>query len=490
MKINRNYIRKVAVLFFALMIAFNAYPQQDLTIHLMPVIPQSSYTNPAFKPIPKGYIGFPLLSSVYLGLGHSGFAYKDVFHYSSTDDSLHFMDGTMLSKLAKTNYLSANVNEEFFCFGFKAKKSYFSFSVSDKMNFQLSYPKELVNLLSYGNGQYVGTTGDFSGLGVNASYYREYAFGFSRDVRIFNQKFVIGGRYKILRGMADVYTKSKNASWGINQDDFGYTANEVFLINMTLPDPAIEKLDSIGHKSNNNNNNNNNNKSNFDAGKFLTNKTNKGMAIDLGISYKLNNSWTFGASMLDFGYINWNTGGGSSVRNYSSNTNNFIFNGLDVGQFLGLKDSVMKIKENDMLDSIGSLFQIKTTKNGYKAPLGTKFYLTAEYSLTRHDVVGFLMRGEMLDGVMHRSATLSYNKWFFNMLSASVSYSYENRSYTNIGLGMALNLGALQIYVVSDNIYCLFNPETVRTANVHFGLNFIFGYREKKPSHSLYQDTP
>ena len=101
-----------------------------------------------------------------------------------------------------------------------------------------------------------------------------------------------------------------------------------------------------------------------------------------------------------------------------------------------------------------------------------------------------LLHGEILDGTIHPSATVSYNKWFFNMLSASISYSVENRSYTNVGFGMALNLGSFQIYAVTDNFYCLIDPEGTKTININFGMNFIFGYKEKKPSQSLYQDTP
>jgi hypothetical protein len=101
-----------------------------------------------------------------------------------------------------------------------------------------------------------------------------------------------------------------------------------------------------------------------------------------------------------------------------------------------------------------------------------------------------MLRNEMLNGASHPSATVSYNKWFFNALSASVSYSMVNRSYMNLGFGMALNMGAFQMYAITDNFYCLFYPERSRTVNVHFGFNFIFGYKEKKPTESLFEDTP
>jgi hypothetical protein len=484
-KKKNNYKEKAAVFFFALIFSVNAYSQQDLTINTMPIIPQSSYTNPAFQPVPTSYVGFPLLSSFYLGINHSGFAYKDLFHYSNVDDSLHLMVGNMISKLAKTNYLSFNLYEELFGMGFKTdSKGYFNFSYGIKVNFQLSYPRDLIKVLWLGNGPFVGgAPADFSGLGINASLYKELAFGYSRNVKIANEDFTIGGRLKILHGITNIYTKVNNTSWGTGtaEDNFQYILNNTYQVNMTLPNSASESLDSSGSKTYNGSDNK------FDPAQFITNQSNLGLGVDLGASYKMNKYWTFGFSVLDLGYINWKTGGGSSVRNVTNNMYGLIFDGADLAQFIG-PDSVVKNKETHYEDSLSNPFKDKTTKNSYRTPLGTKFYLTAEYSLTRHDVAGLLFRGEMQNGILHPSATISYNKWVCNLLSASVSYSMENRSYNNVGLGIALNLGAWQIYALSDNFYCLFNPEAVKTINLHFGMNFIFGYKETKPNASLYRD--
>jgi hypothetical protein len=478
------YLAKRLVFFFALSFTVNTYSQQDLTIHLMPIIPQSSYTNPAFQPIPKWYIGFPALSSVYMGIGHSGFAYNDLFHHNTVEDSLNVTIGNMISKLAKVNYLSTNLSEELLCFGFKAGKGYFDFSYGIKANFQFSYPRDLIKLAWQGNGQFVGSKADFSGIGINASLYKELAIGYSRNVKIDNQNFVFGIRVKMLNGLMNVYTQKSTATWGIDQSDFGYSMNTNFKINMDIPTSAAESLDSMGSNTYNGGNNN------LTASQFIFNPTNKGYGVDLGASYKYSNKWTFGLSVLDLGFINWKTGSGSSVRNYSSNVSNFNFDGIDISQFLGMNDSLQKIKTKAYEDSLKNIFKIKSTQNSYKAPLGTKFYLTAEYSLTRHDVAGLLFRGEMLNGRLHPSATVSYNKWFGNMFSASLSYSMENRSYNNVGLGMALNLGPWQIYVLTDNFYCLINPEGTKTINLHFGWNFIFGYKESKPNETMYRDYP
>ena len=453
------YKKLFAAFLFALIYTGNLYSQQDLTINLMPIIPQSNYTNPAFKPTPKWYIGFPALSSFYIGVGHSGFTYRDAIRRRS-DDSLVLGMDDMIAKLGKTNYLSANINEEILSFGFKQKKNFFNFSITEKISFRFSYPRDLILLAWKGNGQFIGNTIDFSGVGINASCYTEYALGYARDI---NNKIIIGGRLKYLQGQANVYTERNKANVNINEDDFAHEAQTDFLVNVSLPED--------------------NNNDGFDVVKYLMNSPNKGYGIDLGGSYKLNDKFSFGASVLDLGYIYWK----SDVRNYAS-SGSFTFDGIDINQFLK-SDSAGNDEIDHILDSLADIFKIEETKNSYRSLLTTKLYLTGIYSLTPHDKVGLLIRNEFFNKSIHPALTVSYNKWFFNMLSATASYSIMNRSYMNLGFGLALNLGPFQTYVLTDNFYCLLAPERTRNVNVHFGFNFIFGYKIKKVGERLFQDT-
>ncbi len=474
------YKKLLPAFIFALIFTGNTYSQQDQTIHLMQIIPQSSYTNPAFKPVANWYFGFPALSSLYVGVGHSGFAYRDLIHRLSNGSLGIMMDNSVIDKLGKINYISANVMEELVAFGFKQKKNYFNFSITEKASLRFSYPREIASLVLIGNGQYIGKTADLSGLGVNAAYYREYAIGFARDVKIMNQDFVFGGRVKYLKGLMNIYTKRNNLSWKINEEDFTYTAQTDFLVNVTLPENVF---DTTNNDSTNNNNND------FSAGDYLFNKSNTGYGLDLGAYYKYNDRFSFGASLLDFGYIKWKSGGGSEVRNYSSSVESFKFDGVDINQFFNQSDSVVSEKMNKVMDSIADIFKIQETQNSYTAPLPAKMYISGIYTLTPHDRVGLLIRNEFFNKRPHPSFTVSYNKQFFNMLSATASYSIMNRGYMNIGFGLALNLGPWQTYVTTDNLYCLFDPEGTRNVNMHFGFNFIFGYKEKKITESLYQDS-
>jgi hypothetical protein len=472
----RHIYKALAVVFAAICLYDITFAQQDLTIHLLPIIPQSNYTNPSFMPTAKVHVGFPGLSSVYLGVSHSGFAYKDLFTLRD-DDSLQLTMDKVMDKLGKKNYLSAQAMEEILSFGFKIKKNYFNFSLTEKVSVRFSYPKDLIGLAWKGNGQFIGSTADLSGIGVNAIHYREFAVGYARDL---NDKFVVGGRFKYLQGFANIYTKHNDVTVDINEDDYAHTAHTNFLVNVCLPDAL---LDSVNHDSIKSND------VKMKAGDYLMNNSNKGFAVDLGATYKYNDKLTFGLSVLDFGGIKWKTGKGSTTKNYSNEVDEFTFDGIDINEFFNENDSVIDEKFNTILDSLSDIFKIQEKSESYWAPLTSKIYLTGVYTLTPHDKVGLLIRTEIFNKQLHPAFTASYNKWFGKMFSAAVSYSVMNRSYTNIGFGLALNLGPFQTYIVGDNLYALMKPTGSRAFNIHFGFNFIFGYKEVKPNDSLYKDT-
>ena len=54
-----------------------------------------------------------------------------------------------------------------------------------------------------------------------------------------------------------------------------------------------------------------------------------------------------------------------------------------------------------------------------------------------------------------------------------------NGSYNNIGFGLATKLGPTQFYVVSDNVMAAIKPNTAHLANIRFGINFLFGCKDK-----------
>ncbi len=486
--IHKKILPAFLMLFILQGLFFNiSYAQQDLTIYNMQSIPQSSYTNPAFKPIPeyKFYIGFPALSSFYLGVGNTtGLKSKNNI-IRRDDDSLSINFDNFVDKLKKRNFLSLQLQEEILSFGFRQKKNYFSFSLTEKFFAHFSYPKDLMLLLWKGNGQFVGKTADFKGIGLNAMHYREYAVGMSHEI---NNRLTVGARGKLLFGKLNVNSKKTEISLYTDENTYDLTANSNILINTSIPEAMFE--DSLD----------------FDAGNYIMNTKNKGLAIDLGACYKLNNKFTFSASVIDLGYIKWK----SDVKNYYNDNVSFTFEGFDIGDMLKYDTIDFDDVAEELLDSLADIFEIKDKSSSYSTMLNTKIYLSGVYNLTSKDRIGALIRTEFFNRAVHTALTLSYNRQFGKILNLSGSYSMRNRNYGNLGLGFALNLGSFQFYLISDNILgpliydkyswteehdeyddngnktvsyeeqSIMFPSYSRYMNVHFGINFIFGYRGPK----------
>ena len=443
-----------------LLIGFNfaSFAQQDLTIQNMQIVPQSNNNNPANIPTPKVYISFPALSSFYFGLSSSGFAYKDVITRRA-DDSLAINPDNLLSKMAKTNFLSLNLNEEIFSFGFKLlKKNYFSFSVSTKMTARFAYPLDLFQFLIKGNGAFLGQTADFSGIGINASAYTEYAMGFSR---IINKKLTIGIRPKFIYGIANVYTNKSDLSILTDAVDYTINAQGNLRVNSSLDSNFYSNSKNLNPKN------------------VLLNNKNTGYGIDLGAQYEITPKIVVGASIVDLGRITWN----ANTRNFQTGSMAYSFSGIDLNDFFSKTDTVNPFQK--ITDSLKKTFKVTENNKSYSTSLPTKIYLTGMFKLTKHDKVGVLFRGELFNNQLYPAYSASLSHQFGNMLNLTASYSILNRSYSNVGVGMALNFGFWQIYLTSDNVLGAMYPTTIKNVIFHFGMNFIFGYKPKKDNEDV-----
>ena len=64
-----------------------------------------------------------------------------------------------------------------------------------------------------------------------------------------------------------------------------------------------------------------------------------------------------------------------------------------------------------------------------------------------------------------------------------------NKSYTNLGLGVALKGGPVQLYIVTDNVLGMIFPQNTKSIQFHFGINLLFG-KKKSEEASAATATP
>ena len=96
----------------------------------------------------------------------------------------------------------------------------------------------------------------------------------------------------------------------------------------------------------------------------------------------------------------------------------------------------------------------------------------------------------MFKGRLREQLTISANFYPIKEIAGSLSWSIMNRTFNNFGIGLSFNPGPFNLYIISDNIPLTFAveqssgapiPYKARTANIRFGINFVFGcHKEKK----------
>jgi len=445
-----NYFKSIVVLMMAQAFFISGLKaQNERTGYYMRQIPQSSYANPAFMPGFKFYLSVPTISSVYTSYHNSGFNYNDVIT-KRADDSLVFDQNKLLKAIGNNNDVGFSAQEEIAAMGFKAGKSYISFSLDAKATFNFHYTKDLMSLLINGNAPFIGKTVEISGAKVYGIAYGEAALGFAREI---NSKLKLGVRLKYLYGVAAI--NSQNSKVTLATDPISYALTAVSDIHV-----------DYAYSTNNNDK--------FDPGGMTKNP---GFAFDFGADYKVNEKLSINASILDVGSITWN----QKVSNFVSTipNNSFTFNGIAVNNLFnksGSNDSTF----NHLLDTLKNKFNVKETHSSFKTSLVKRLNIGASYQLDRKDIAGVIIRNEFFAGSYNPSVTLSLNHQFGRILSGTISYSYIDRSYTNIGAGFAANLGPFQLYAVLDNAIAPMELKTTQTINAQVGLNLVFGNMLKK----------
>ncbi len=437
----------VAVVLFSLF-TNKVVAQYDMMIYSLQSVPQTTLTNPALMPDYKYHVGFPFLSSQYTGFGTSGIRYSDAF-YVRSDDSLAVDIPNIISSLKEKNNFNFREVNQILNIGMRWEDWYFSGSVSEIVDVNIMYSKDIVQLIGEGNGSRIGETFDLGSTAVKAQHYREYAIGAAYD---FNDQWNFGLRAKFLFGKAAIDTKNMEGKLTTVDDYYYLTTESSITINASLPQFKKDSTEEVT------------------MSEYLFTGWNFGMGFDAGATYKMDDQWTFSASVLDLGWITYNRW----LKTYSNENVVWTYKGIDAMQFDGLDDQQSEDRINEIKDSLIDMFQLEESESSFNVMLTAKIFLGANYKLSEKENLGVLVRTEIFNNVWRPSLTLSYYRQLDKHFGVSGSYTMANRSYANIGLGLVVNAAPLQIYIATDNVIGLIVPDQVRYANIHFGINFIF----------------
>ena len=471
-------IPRVLIILVAILSAGHMVEAQVMnSLYFMSGVPQSNRVNPAYQPEAGFYFGIPGISPISAEISSSSYSLGDIiFPHPSEDSLITFLhplakQENFLKQLKPLNYVISDVGTSLFSLGFRTGAGFFSLDLTTRFDGSLNIPGDLARLAIEGAEE--GRTYTMDGVGADLSAFEEISLGWSGNI---GQKLQIGVRGKLLFGIANLSTTKSQLS--VTTSELAWNIQSEMLFNASLPfaeviydeDGMIEDIVIDEDLQNMNL---------YAMARYAFNKRNTGAGIDLGISYRPGRRWLISASLLDLGMVHWtdNVHKGSYELDYD-------YTSVDVDPFKFLNDdvSVDSYADSTLTALADTLLGGLNLAPGqpYSSRLNTKLYLGASWYVTPHINLGLLSRTDFLRNAIVEQVTATANFTTGRFLNFTLSYSYINGYFKNLGTGISLNAGPLNLYVISDNaLNAVFWPEEARSANLWFGMNLVFGYREK-----------
>lgn len=437
-------ILSLIFLIFLSGISLPAKAQQVNTLYFMEDIPIRHFLNPSFQPTTDFYVSLPVIGFTQFGVGNNSISLKDVI-YNVNGKRITFLDSLgNIPRFYNTIKSNLVVRTDFqttlLSVGFRNKSSYWTFSLSEKINGAVILPKDVFYISLFGTTNALNNSFNFKTLQSDISAYTEAAFGFSNQ---FDDKLTIGGKLKLLIGSANLSNTNNlfklntgNEKWTLMGEGAANYSGPVQINELnnyksftyTLPTTVSGWLKPAGI----------------------------GAGIDLGCEYRINNRIKLSGAITDLGFIRWSR----NTQNYLYGVN-YTFDGVKTFEnnttISTLEDVYKKfILGNGLIDSMVTAFNSsKTSKlqsTTYTTATTAKVNLGFEYSLNDKMSLGILSNSQLFKNVMTEELTGSVNTRPFKWLNASLSYSVFNGRMSTLGAGLGLKTGLFHWFIAADYI--------------------------------------
>lgn len=477
----RSYILFVFISFWGLC-TINGQNKQLL--YDFQEIPQALLLNPGMQTPYQWHAGIPLISGIAFQGGISGISVDDLFANDGLDINDKVRDRAVFG-LSKRDEISGVYQLEVFYGGFRGKnnpENYFSFGLYNEGLVINYWPSDLAILGYEGNADQLGRRYDLSHLKTRGELLNVFHFGWNR---IWNRNLTVGARGKIYSGILD-FNSSNNDGYFVTTEGQNNLLASTLVADMRLRTSGLDDiLDIIDDDS-------------IDNASEITKIFAKrgffggdlGLGLDLGFSYQFDSRTYITGSLLDLGLIY-----------HSGDISNYTLQGEDTieGIEIILPDALADPNADfwqELVDEIEALIPFEDNENNYITFRPVKLYgsirhnfgesgisdeicdctdqaKSKEQNLQYENSVG----GQIY--AIHRprgpqvAVTAFYQRRFGNVLALKGTYTVDKFTYTNIGLGMSLQAGPVNFYLLADNLLEYGNIAASNYASFQFGLNII-----------------
>lgn len=425
--------------------------QSQMLLPYNDILFQSTWENPAVRPMHRFSVGLPVLSSVEAGIINNGFRLSDVSEVDE-DGWLNIDLGKIPEGLkeGKGYQQYAEIQIDIFHFRMKWRDWFFWLGMRNVSTETFGYERDLFNLVYGGNGAYVGKELNLRRTTVDVKNYMETTFGFSKE---FGSKWMLGFRASFLMGVASGLAEFDKFSLIVDGSDEHFYAHTLDVGGSSSASSLYRLRDKEYWK---------------DASTFF-NPRNLGFALAGGVSYKPIPNLNLSLAFSDIGMIDWN----DSVREYVLSEKRVEVDALLEGKKAFTSES-MKTFGKTLREKVGDFSDTTREGSRYTQWLAPKVHFLATYEFARQSVIGASFSGIYQAKTFYPSATVSFMQGVSDIFQVQVSWSYNQYSALNFGAGIVVCPGPVQIYAVTDNFLAFIKPTMAKATNLRVGINLVF----------------
>lgn len=455
-------MNRIILTLFTLLLGIGASTAQEYGLYFMPDVYNATYLNPGLYPRQNVVVSLP---SIHTSFNAIGLNKAKVFNYNEAEDVYYLNYADLLDKLDRDVTMKSSTVLDAFAVGFKVKKLFFSIGTNVCVEGDFTAPQDFFRTIWEGTADYVGTPLNL-GPSLNVMGFQKIGVGANYSVL---PNFSVGMRVNRLIGLASFQTMKNDLTITQNEEYYQTNFKVDYMVNYYAAgalDPLDQEVQGISNFENE-----------FGEFDFEGNSIkdisndNKGWSVDLGGEYFLNDKWSFAASVLNLGYINW-----KNQTQQLQLTEDYTYNGLEVD----LVNDREEIDIDGLTDTLEMLVDFTAVSNSsYRQGLSPRVYLSARYQPLSFVTFGGLFFNEFTAyGGTFTALSLSSRVSLGRVLSVGGLYTLQSGTHNNFGLNTALKLGPVQIYAIADNVAPLFNQERLDGTNFRVGLNLTFGRKK------------
>jgi len=449
-------------------------------------LPQTLMLNPGAEVDFNKHFGVPFLSNVYFEIGatNKSISYNNVF---ANTDGLNDVLGNIIDQnLDDKDAFIINQQIEFINAGLRLRNPdyYLSFGMYQEIEGFGKYTDDIAQLYINGNDQNrdgspeLNDVFGFDQVNFVGELVGVFHIGISKKI---NNKITLGARVKLLSGSLSFQSKN-------NEGNYYLSGNSLFVHNFNNIDV---RLNSSGFSISD------------DAGadadfaqafsRLFFIGGNLGLGMDLGLTYHVDDNITVTASLLDLDFIKY----ANDVTTYEIKEG---FEIKDIDYFDPPEGNELNYWQDKLTgyynDGFIPIDTLNTSYNFFRSP---KLNASAKYKLKNRRTKGrcrSAMRnvscdvdyaGDELGSALGMQVytdfkpsktfwaiTAFYSRELSKSINAKITYTYDQFSAKNIGLGLSTHIKNFNFYATADNLLALPKVRDSNYQSIQFGMNFIF----------------